>query len=188
MPAPLEAAPERRGGQPDWSAIYTCSRQEKKVAEQLQLRKIECFLPLFSCERNWGGRRARVELPLFPGYVFVRPELSEVLRVLNLPGVVRMVSFGGKPARITTREIEGIRTAVTHGGVEPWPWLAAGRRVRIKTGALAGLEGVVVRRKNRLRVVIALEVIMRAMSVEVDGGELEPLASSPVAGRSSAIL
>src|SRR5687767_9956504 len=127
-------------------------------------------------------------MPLFPGYLFVRPRLEERIRVLSIPGVVRIVSFCGQPALVRESEILGVQAALARGGVEPSAWLVAGHRVRVKTGVLAGLEGVVVRRKNRLRVVIALESIMRAMSVEVDVSELEPLSSYAVTSRSRGIL
>jgi transcription antitermination factor NusG len=159
-----------------WLAIYTSSRHEKIVAKQLGLRSIECFLPLYTARRNWNGRRAVVEMPLFPGYLFARVNPESRLRVLNILGVVRVVGFGGHAAILGEEEIEAVRAAVTTCRAEPSPWITAGRRVRVRSGPLEGLEGVVVRRKNSLRVVILLTVIMRAMSVEIDELELEPVS------------
>src|SRR5512133_3208187 len=101
--------PEVHPAQAYWLAVYTCARHEKSVARQLGERKIECFLPLYKSWRQWADRRKQVELALFPSYVFVHIDPRDRLRVLQLPGVVRLVTFNGTPAALPEPEIEGLR-------------------------------------------------------------------------------
>jgi transcription antitermination factor NusG len=158
-----------------WYAVTTCSRHEKIVADQIERRSLECFLPLYRCVRRWKDRRKELRLALFPGYVFVRMALEDKLKVLQLPGVVRLVSFDGKPAVLPDAEIEALQTRLSSDiRVEPHPYLKTGRRVRVRTGAMEGLEGIVVRRKERCRVVFSIDMIMRSVAVEVDEADLEP--------------
>jgi transcription termination/antitermination protein NusG len=161
---------------PHWYAAYTCANHEKRVVEQLGLRKVENFLPLYASVRRWKDRRVTLELPLFPGYVFVRMALRDRLQVQQVPGVARLVGFDGMPAALPDQEIEALRTSLGSAvRAEPHPYLSAGRRVRMKSGPLAGLEGVVVRRKKRVRFVVSMELIQRAVAVEVDEADLLPL-------------
>jgi transcription antitermination factor NusG len=157
-----------------WYAAYTCSRHEKCVAKQLEERRIECFLPLYRTWRRWKDRRKQIDLALFPGYVFVRIGLPERLRVLELPGVVRLVSFNGQPAPLPEQDIEALRNGL-HAQIhaEPHPYLRVGRKVRITRGPLVGAEGVLLRKKHKFRIVISLEVIMRSIAVEVDAADVE---------------
>ncbi len=163
----------------DWYALYTSPRHEKRVAEQIQQRRISCFLPLYRSIRRWKDRRKELELALFPGYVFVQLELRDRLKVLQLPGVVRFVSFNGHPAALPQAEIESLRKGL-NGCVRmsPHPYLRDGRRVRMSSGPLAGLEGILHRRRNRdkekLRLVVSIEMLMRAVAVEVDEADIEP--------------
>ena len=158
----------------NWYALYTCPRHEKFVAKQIERRRFSCFLPLYRSVRRWKDRRKELELALFPGYVFVRMALENRLQVLELPGVVRLVSFNGQPAVVPTEQIESIRDRLSGAGsIEPHPYLRTGRRVRVRHGAMTGLEGIVVRRKDRCRVVFSIDLIMRSVAVEVDEGDLE---------------
>ena len=153
---------------------YTVANHEKRVAEQLIQRPVEFFLPLYASMRKWKDRRVTLDLPLFPGYVFVQIALRDRLKVLQIPGVANLVSFGGTPVALPEGEIEALRTSLGSGlPVEPHPFLTAGRRVRIKSGPLAGLEGIVIRRRNRLRLIISLALIHCAASVEVEAADLE---------------
>jgi len=162
-----------------WYAAYTCANHEKRVRDQLEQRSVESFLPVYETVRRWKDRRMHLQLPLFPGYVFVRMALGDRLRVLQVPSVVRLVGFDGHLSALPDEEIEGLKRGLA-GGVlaEPHPFLSAGRRVRVKAGPLAGVEGIVIRRKNRLRLVISLELIQRAAMVEVDAADLEPLGKA----------
>ncbi len=159
---------------PQWYVAYTSANHEKRVTEQLLQRSVEHFLPLYESVRRWKDRRMNLQLPLFPGYVFVRLSLCDRLKVLQVPGVARLVGFNGQPAVLADREIEVIRAStVAHLYARPHPYLTVGRRVRIRRGTFEGMEGILVRRKNALRVVLSIELIMRSVSVEVDASDLE---------------
>jgi transcription antitermination factor NusG len=159
-----------------WYAAYTSSNHEKRVALQLGQRSVEHFLPTYESLRRWKDRRVKLQLSLFPGYVFVRMALQDRLQVLQVPGVARLVGFNGTPTALPQEEIEALKTSLARGVcASPHPYLTAGRRVRVKTGSLAGLEGVLVRSKNSTRFVISLDLIMRSISVEVDGVDVVAL-------------
>ncbi|SRR6266478_3198701 len=163
-----------------WYAAYTSANHEKRVAEQLGVRSVEHFLPLYESVRRWKDRRIKLQLPLFPGYVFVRLALRDRLQVLQVPGVAKLVGFNGAPAALPSEEIEALRASMANGvHAEPHPYLTIGRRVRVRAGSLAGLEGILVRRKNRARFVISLDLIQRSVAVEVDGSEVEQCGENP---------
>ena len=158
-----------------WYAVYTCSRCEKSVARQMEERGIDHFLPLYRSWRHWKDRRKQIELALFPGYVFVRMAIEERLRVLQASGVVRLVSVNGKPAELPEQDIEALRNGLEHNiCAEPHPYLRAGHRVRVVHGPMAGTEGILLRKKEKLRVVISLDVLMRSIAVEVDAPDVVP--------------
>lgn len=159
-----------------WYAAQTCANHEKRVLEQLSQRAVEAYLPLYESVRRWKDRRMRLKLPLFPGYVFVHLALRDRLQVLQTPSVVRLVGFGGQPAALPDQEIDSLRQGLTRDmRVEPHPYLRVGHRVRVRTGPLQGLEGILVRKKNISRFVISLDLIMRSLAVEIDRAELEPV-------------
>jgi transcription antitermination factor NusG len=158
----------------NWYALYTSPRHEKKVAGQIEQRGISCFLPRYRSVRRWKDRQKELELPLFPGYVFVQTALQNKLRVLQIPGAVRLVTFGGKPAALADADIETLRNRLSNSGrVEPHPYLRTGRRVRVRSGPMRGLEGIIQRRKDRCRVVFSIDLIMRSVVVEVDEADLD---------------
>src|SRR5439155_23585530 len=135
--------------EPQWYAAYTRANHERRVADQLGEREVEHFLPEYESVRKWKDRKVRLQMPLFPGYVFVRLALRERLRVLQVPGVARLVGFGGTPCALPDAEMETLRTGLNGAvAVQPHPYLTAGRRVRVKTGPLAGLIGILKTRKN----------------------------------------
>lgn len=180
----LQAVPEHvlhgqacsAGAGPKWYAAYVCSRHEKHVARQLQERRLECFVPLYKSVRRWKDRRKEVDLVLFPGYVFVHADPSSRVQVLQVPGVVRFVSFNGRPTPLPNEEIESLSRGLVSGMVvRPHPYLRVGRRVRICYGPLAGTEGILLRRKDRVRVVISIELIQRSVAVELDEADVRPL-------------
>ena len=161
-----------------WYAIYTSSRHEKVVANQLEERGIESFLPLYRSWHRWKDRRKLVELALFPSYVFVRMEAQKRLRVLQVPGVVNLVSFNGEPAALPEQEINALRSGLEHQVfAEPHPYLKVGRKVRVARGPMAGAEGILSRKKDKHRVVISIDVLMRSIAVEVDGNDVEAIGS-----------
>ena len=162
--------------QPRWYAAVTNANHEKRVALQLGHRLVEHFLPLYDSMRCWKDRRMKLQLPLFPGYVFVRIALCERLRVLEIPGLARLVGFLGRPFPLPDSEIEALRTCLKHGiPVEPYRHLQVGCRIRVKAGPLEGLEGFVLRRQSRLRCVISLDLIRCSAAVEVKALDLEPV-------------
>ncbi len=162
--------------EPRWYAAYTCSNHEKRVVEQLEQRPVEHFLPLYESVRRWKDRRVRLDLPLFPGYVFVRLALRDRLQVLQIPSVVRLVGFNGLPTALDDAEIEKLREALTHHlPAKPHPYLTVGRPVRIISGPLESLEGILLRKKSNLRVVLSLDLIMRSIVVDVDIADIESI-------------
>jgi len=160
--------------QRQWYAVYTCANHEKRVAHELRVRSVEHFLPLYRSVRRWSDRRLQIDVPLFPGYVFVRLALRDRLSVLQIPGVVRLVGFNGLPAALPDEEMEILRSGLCQSlRVRPHPFLTVGRRVRIKSGSFQGLEGILLRRKSNLRVVLSISLIQRSIAVEVDSTDLE---------------
>ncbi len=159
-----------------WYATYTHARHEKKIAQQLEERGIEHFLPVYRSVRRWKDRRKELDLVLFPGYVFVRLSTAQHLRVLQLPGVVRFVSFNGQPAAVPGADIEALRNALIQGvRAEHHPYLNVGQRVKVADGPLAGAQGILLRTKTNCRVVISIDAIMRSVSVEIDEEDVVPL-------------
>ena len=165
-----------------WFAVYTVPRHEKRVAHLLNMRQVENYLPTYRSSRQWkNGTRPEIELPLFPNYLFIHIVRENRGHVLATPGVVTIVGRGMDPDPLPDFEIESLRTGLHLRKVEPHPYLTVGRRVRIKSGAMCGLEGVLVRRKNCDRVVITLDCIRQSMAVEVAAEELELVAQTAAA-------
>jgi transcription antitermination factor NusG len=163
--------------EPRWYAASTLSNHEKRVAEQLHGRAVEHFLPLYGSVRRWNDRRVELQMPLFPGYVFVRLALRDRLRVLEIPSVARLIGFGGPPVALPDHEMEAMRIGLASQlHAEPHPYLKVGRRVRVVGGPLAGLEGRIARKKKQLRFVISLDLIMRSVAVEMDAADLQAVS------------
>jgi len=161
--------------EPLWYAAYTCANHEKRVVAELGARNVEHFLPLYSSMRRWKDRRVQLELPLFPGYVFVRLALREQLRVVQIRSVVRLVGFGGLPTALQDTEMKIMRAGLSESlCAEPHPFLTVGRRVRITGGPFAGLKGVLKRKKSNLRVIVSLELIRRSVALDVDVADIRP--------------
>jgi len=162
--------------QMNWYALYTRSRHEKTVSEQLGQRSVDHFLPLYESIRKWKNGRFKVQLPLSPGYLFVHMDLKDRLPVLQVPGVVSLVGFNGVPAPLPQADIETIRHALSKGvQAQPHRYLKVGSRVRIKGGALEGMQGILLRKKGQLRVVVSVDLIMRSIAIDVDASEVEPV-------------
>lgn len=145
------------------------------MAERLFARRVEHFLPLFPSVRKWKDRHVQVELPLFPGYLFVRIALCDRLQVLQLPSVARLVGFNGTPAAVPVQEIAALKAALKQGlHAMPHPYLTVGLRVRLIAGPLAGVTGILLGHKHQSRVAISIDLIQRSMVVEVEKADLEP--------------
>jgi len=158
-----------------WYAVYTKAHHEKRVEQQMRQRGIDCFLPVYKAVRRWKDRRKILELPLFPGYVFVHLPWRARLQVLQLPGVVEFVSCGGHPVPLADSEIDSLRNGLHFACAKPNPYLRVGRHVRIRSGPLTGIEGILARRKDKLRVVLSIHLIQRSIAVEVDEEAIELL-------------
>jgi len=148
--------------------------QEKQVAERLTRRGIENFLPLYRTIRRRTDRKVELELPLFPGYLFVRVPVENRLRVLEVPHVVRILGFSATPTPIPAEEIEILQSGLSRQSqVQPCPYLTKGCRVRIVRGPFAEAEGILLRHKHRLRVVVSIHLIARSFTVEVEEMDVE---------------
>ncbi len=162
-----------------WYAVYTYPRAEKTVAEQLRIRDIENFLPLYCKTSRWkNGMKMNLELPLFPGYLFVKIGLRDRVRVLQTPSVAFLVGVGAKPIPVPEQEVEVLRAHLHRVAAQPHPFVSVGDRVRVKSGPLSGLEGFLIQKKNESRFILSMDLIMQSMSVEVDSCDIEPVAGA----------
>jgi transcription elongation factor/antiterminator RfaH len=160
----------------NWYALQTRSRHEKFVSYHLQSRRISCYLPVISEVHRWSDRRKRVEVPLFPGYVFVQiaPTNEERVRVLRTDGVVGFVGHSPAGTPIPEEEIDSVRTLVDQK--VPWvthPFLQVGQRIRIRGGALDGVEGIFQSRNGEDALVVSVNAIQRSLSVSIRGYNIE---------------
>ena len=178
----ISSAPESTVSR--WFAVYTNCRHEKRISQHFTQRQIEHYLPLYRSERKWrDGSRVTLELPLFPGYIFVHIRKAERVSVLSVPGALAVVGgTGGEPAALPDSAIEALRTGLRECKIEPHPTLRVGQAARVRSGAFAGMQGIVVRKKNGFRVVITLEQIMQSIAVEMDEHDLEPIGAHEIAG------
>ncbi|MGB8030198.1 MAG: UpxY family transcription antiterminator [Terracidiphilus sp.] len=166
-------------GPSPWWAVYTRHQHEKVVAEMLSVKGFEVFLPLYKSTRRWKDRRMVLSLPLFPCYVFVRGGLDRKLQVVTTPGIHMILYHGEKVAVIPDHEIEAIQRAVDGPrSIEPHPFLKCGTRVRVTRGPLEGVEGILIRKKNLLRLVLSVDMLAQSVSVEVLASDVEPCAAS----------
>ncbi len=165
---------------PQWFVLFVRTNQEKTTASRLDHLQIKHFLPCFRSLRQWKDRRVTLDVPLFPGYVFVHLPHAERMRVLTLPNVLYFVGSGSSPAVLSDEEIAWIGRGLKSGNAVPHECLNEGQRVVITAGALAGLKGILVRRVNNTRVVVSLDSIGRAFAVEVDLESVRALNSKPL--------
>ncbi len=170
----IAATPE----QPSWYAVQTRSRHEKTVAAQLQEKGVTTFLPLVAHVHRWSDRYKVVQVPLFPGYAFVRTVASaEAYQlVLRTPGLSHFVGVRGKRLPIPDKEIEDIRKILVHNHpCAPHPFLRAGQRVRIRGGCLDGVEGILLAQNSNRSLVLSVQLIQRSLSIRIEGYDLEPV-------------
>ena len=161
----------------NWYAVYTSPCREKQAAEHLEAREIEHFLPLYRLTRRWkDGRTVLLELPLYPNYLFVRASHADRASILGTPGILSLVGTKRHAIPLPKGEIEALRDGLHLRNATPHPFLNAGERARIRCGALAGLEGIVLRQKNSTRIVLSLDLIMKSVAVEMDVGDIEPIS------------
>jgi transcription termination/antitermination protein NusG len=157
-----------------WFAIWTRSRHERAVLDQLQRKQIEAFLPTITRWSRWKDRKKKVDWPLFPGYCFARFDPDVPLPVLKCPGVVSIVSTEGRPAPIPEYEIDSVRRLVESAlQYDPCPLIREGMMVEVVHGALKGVVGRLVRKGAHARLVLSVDVIGQAVSVEVDAADVK---------------
>lgn len=181
LPPTNEAAPEDGVSVPDethWYAVRTRSRHEKMVAKQLDGLGVENFLPLVISVRRWSDRAVQVELPLFPGYAFVRLVYSpdERVRVLRTHGVVDFVGTQGRGTPIPDKQIDDVRILLN--GKVPFKnsaSLKVGQKVRVRGGVIDGVEGILTARRGERRLIIFIEPIQRSLSIDLEGYDVEPV-------------
>ena len=162
------------GLKPAWYALYTRHQHEKNSARILANKGFDTFLPLYTAAHQWKDRVRRVSLPLFPCYVFIRGGINRRFEVLTTPGIHSWVGVAGNPSPIPDEEIDSVRQVVENTlRVEPHPFLKCGDWVRVTSGPLVGIEGILVRKKNLFRLVLSVELVEKSVAVEVDASVVE---------------
>lgn len=164
-----------------WYALRTRHQHEKMAAASLSNKGFEIFLPLYEAVRQRKDRTKRLSLPLFPCYIFLHGSLRRWLDVVTTPGIQGFVQMGSRAAVIPESEIEAVRRVVNGTfQAEPCTFLQCGDRVRVKWGPLNGIEGILVRKKNHLRLVLSVGMLGKSVSVEVDSSSIDPVFSRNV--------
>src|ERR1035441_10714381 len=173
----------------NWYALTVKSQHEKAVDEQLRAKALESYLPLYRARSRWSDRIKTIHRPLFSRYVFCRFGFEDRLKVLSVSNIISIVGFGGKPCPIPDHEIESIQGVVGPGlPFSPWPFLRIGQRVRICQGALEGLEGILAREKSGYRVIVNVELLNRAVAVEIERDMVRAVAGAATAPSASLYL
>jgi transcription antitermination factor NusG len=164
-----------------WFALQVRTRHETGIASFLEAKGYEQFVPLYKCRKRWSDRIKVMEAPLFPGYLFCRFDPQYRLPILKTPGVMQIVGYNRVPTPIDESEINAIQTLMVSGLVtQPWPFLTVGDRVRIESGSLCGLEGIVVKLKQNHRLVVSITLLRRSVAVEIDSALVEPFSASSI--------
>jgi transcription antitermination factor NusG len=159
-----------------WYAVYTKHHHEKRASDVLVQKGFDVFLPLYQAAHKWKDRMKMISLPVFPCYVFLRTKLERKLDILTTPGVFWLVENGGRACPLPESDIEAIRKLTRSGlQLEPHPYLKCGEQVRVRSGPLAEVKGILTRIKNRYRVVVSVELLQKSVAVEVDAASVEPL-------------
>jgi transcription termination/antitermination protein NusG len=165
--------PAERADTQRWYAVWTRSRHEQVVRTQLDEKQVTAFLPTMTRWSRWKDRKKQIDVPLFPGYVFARFEPGERLAVLKCSGVVSIVSFNGEPAPVPDHEIESIRTLVASTlPYDPCPTIKTGTLVEVSHGPLKGVIGRLTRKGTQSRLILSVDLIGQAVSVQVDAADV----------------
>ena len=158
-----------------WFAIWTRSRHEQVVREQLQQKQIDVFLPTITKWSRWKDRKKKIDWPLFPGYCFARFDPRDRMPILKCTGVVSIVSVEGEPAPIPDHQLEGIRRVIeSELAFDPCPMLQEGMVVEVVHGPLKGVVGRLLRKSDKARLVLSVDLIGKGVSVEVDAADVKP--------------
>lgn len=151
-----------------WYIAYTLPRHEKSIASRLRSEQIPCYVPLYSETRTCRHRRVDLELPLFPCYVFVKMLLENRTRLLSVCGVVRLLTLNGTAGVFSDEEMDALQASLKQWGAQPFPFHCPGKRIRIQKGPFAGLEGTILRRNGKRKLVVTLDIINSSMLLDVD--------------------
>ena len=174
MEKPRSASDDSR----NWYAVFTTPQHEKSVLRHMNVMGVEAFLPTYEIARIWKNRqRVKVVLPLFPSYLFVRISHRDHVKVLQAPGVLQVVGNGREPLPLPDSEVDFLRCGLCEHRPQPYRELIVGQRVRIKSGAMRGIHGFLVRKNDSACFVLTIQLINRSVAVEVDAAILEPLAA-----------
>jgi transcription antitermination factor NusG len=164
-----------------WYALTVKHQHERTIEMALVDRGFEAFSPMYRSRRQWSDRTKEIELPLFAGYVFCRFPCEARIQVLNTPAIWRIVEFGGRPSAVSDAEIETLRAIVASElHIRPWPHLKPGDRVRIERGPLRGVEGVLMREKDALELIVGVDLLQRFVAVQIDAAAVVPVAGGEV--------
>jgi transcription antitermination factor NusG len=177
---PEFTTPEHTFEKARWYALAVRYQYERQTERALQSKGLETLAPVYRSRRLWSDRIKEVDLPLFAGYVLCRFALTKRVPVLDTPGVMKIVGFGGAIVALEDREIAGIqRLLASNLPLEPWPYLKLGDRVRVEHGSMRGMEGTLLRTKDAARLVISVELLQRSIAVELDREAVVPKVTVP---------
>ena len=157
-----------------WFALKVNTRSEDLACRALSNRGYEVFSPTFPERRRYTDRFKVVDTPILAGYVLIRWEENSKVPILSCPAVQNFVSFGGRPEPVPERTVADIGRMLNNGG-RPVPYLTVGRRVRVETGVLAGIEGTYLRQANGGQLVISVDMIQRSVALQIDEDHVRPL-------------
>jgi transcription antitermination factor NusG len=159
-----------------WYALQVRHNYERFVSDVLNAKGFTRFLPTYPKRRRWSDRTVEIESPLFPGYVFCQFDFNDRrVPIVTTPGVIRIVGVPEAPLAVDALEIAALQKIAAAGlAAGPWPFAKAGQRVRVKTGPLAGVEGVLVEMKNRQRLIVSISLLQRSIQVDIDSVAVDP--------------
>jgi transcription antitermination factor NusG len=176
-----EVGRESKAARYPWFALQVRAHRERAVGDHLRGKGYELFLPQYKCRKRWSDRVKIVDAPLFPSYLFCRFNPQDRLPILQTPGVFQIVGCNGFPMAVDETEINSIQALVASGVPnQPWPFLAVGDRVRIESGPLRELEGILVKFKREHRLVLSVTLLQRSVAVEIDSAFVSSLRSSSI--------
>jgi transcription termination/antitermination protein NusG len=151
-----------------WFALQTKPKSEKKIGRLLREKGYECLTPMYRLKRKWSDRTVEIDFPLFPGYIFCRFGQTVLGKAISTKGVIRVVGFGGEPAEVATEEIEALQLLAQSDLLrEPWKYLPSGTPVLVKTGPLAGVQGIICSDGNKSQLIISVTLLQRSVAVEL---------------------
>jgi transcription antitermination factor NusG len=172
----------------NWHALYTRHQHEKTIARTLSNKGLNVFLPLYGAIRLWRNRPQKLQLPLFPCYVFIQGGMDRQLQIMSTPGIFNIVNWGGLPAIVPPEQIAAMRRILENSNrVEPCEFLRTGDRVAVTSGSLLGVEGILVRAKGMYRLVVSMELLGRSAAVEIDISSVRRIGQPHMAPRTGSL-